>query len=681
MLNNVNPNAANGNPNDPNFNGNNSNKGGHDADAYLVEMIPPTDRSTEFDPEKLLINLNEKHKDSQPILFRDDTILQSIACLMGKFKPNVLLTGLNGVGKTAIPEDIARRLANDDDLIPDKLKGYQIWSLPISNIMSGSGLVGDVEKKIESVIEFASNPENKVILFIDEIHQIVGSREATYDKVAQILKPALSRGDIKVFGATTSQEYQNLRTDPAFNRRFTRLPVDELSVEQTIEVLISMIPTMTEHYDNKIALRPELMADIVAIADEFHIGASHRPDNAITLLDRTMSFTYVQRKKLEHDAEEKAKAGDTSLKDALAGNDIISLSKQHVKATALKIITGNSERKPVNIKEFTKKFDYIKGQNEVIKKIVRYIKSNDLNLFPSKKPLSILLAGKSGVGKSEMAKIAARYLTGLDPITMNMTDYQDSMSITNLKGSSKGYVGYDEKTENPLDILETNPYQVILIDEIEKAHSSVQRYFMTALDEGFFTIRNHKVDCSKAIIFATTNAGHTTKSDTIGFTSNPENEEATIAELREFFDSELLGRFTKIVNCKGMSKDLYTEILADKYRRKVDVIKKQHPSYTFLPTEMPDEMMENFIEMHYEEATGARSIEKNLEIEIEDIIMAELEDNTLEDDIAAVLSETTPILTETTPILTETTPILTETAPKKKSVKKTTPKKSSKNNE
>ena len=229
---------------------------------------PDQDYEDAFIPEDYLINYNKEYINSEPVLFRDSVIQQTLSCLIGKFKPNALLVGAAGVGKTKIVEDLARRIAVQDTLIPDQLKGYTVWELPLSNIVSGSALVGAVELKTKKVLEFAQNPDNKVILFIDEIHMLIGESQ-TYDKIAQIMKPALARGNMKVIGATTLQEAQNLMDDPAFNRRFTRLIVDELSPDQTKEILKQMMIPMFNHYEHRVAINDKVIEEIVAVADEY----------------------------------------------------------------------------------------------------------------------------------------------------------------------------------------------------------------------------------------------------------------------------------------------------------------------------------------------------------------------------------------------------------------------------
>lgn len=617
MLNNMNPNAGNGNPNSGSGSGNGTGGGvgtggGIPAGAFAGFGMG----DEEFNPEDYLINYNEQFKNEPPILFRDAVIQQTLSCLIGKFKPNALLIGPAGVGKTKIVEDIARRIANDDILIPSRLKGYTIWELPLSNIVSGSGLVGEVERKTKGIINFASDPENKVILFIDEIHMLIGQSK-TYEQIAQIMKPALARGNMKVIGATTSQEAQNLMDDPAFNRRFTRLIVDEFSVDQTEVILNNMSTSMFDHYDRKIAINPALIKEVVKVADEYRTMGSHRPDNAITLLDRAMSTAYIQRKVMEVQAQ-----NDPQMQAALAAMPVMSLSKTQLKLTAMKLMTGNNEKVTVDIGEMNDKLKVIKGQDEAISYLVDAIERDNLSLFTREKPLTILFAGNSGVGKTEVAKILANYITGMKPIILNMTEYQDNSTINRIIGSPAGFVGYDSKVELPFDILESNPYQIILLDEFEKAHRSVQRLFMSAFDEGYIkTARGKIIDFTKSIIIATTNAGHTTKSDPIGFLEDGQGNAASISDLSKFFDVELLNRFTKVINFNPITRDLFKEISADVYKRNIQQIKDKHPSYTFLPDELDDTALEQFVKDNYVKEYGARPVKPAIKKYIENAVL------------------------------------------------------------
>ena len=613
MLNNMNPNAGNGNPNS----GGGTGSGGTSGGGIPAMAFTGFGDGEEFNPEDYLINYNEQFKNEPPILFRDAVIQQTLSCLIGKFKPNALLIGPAGVGKTKIVEDIARRIANNDILIPAKLQDYTIWELPLSNIVSGSGLVGEVERKTKDIIKFASDPNNKVILFIDEIHMLIGQSK-TYEQIAQIMKPALARGNMKVIGATTSQEAQNLMDDPAFNRRFTRLIVDEFSVEQTEVILNNMATSMFDHYDHKIAINPALIKEVVKVADEYRTMGSHRPDNAITLLDRAMSTAYIQRKVMEVQAQ-----NDPQMQAALEAMPTMSLSKSQLKLTAMKLMTGNNEKVIVDVKEMKDKLNVIKGQDEAITYLVDAIERDNLSLFQRTKPLTILFAGNSGVGKTEVVKIIANYITGVKPIILNMTEYQDNSTINRIIGSPAGFVGYDSKVELPFDILESNPYQIILLDEFEKAHRSVQRLFMSAFDEGYIkTARGKIIDFTKSIIIATTNAGHTTKSDPIGFIEDDDvQSDASVSDLSRFFDVELLNRFTKVINFNPITRKLFTEIAADTYKRNVQTIKDKHPSFTFLADEMDDATLEKFTKDNFVKEYGARPIKAAIQKYIEDAVL------------------------------------------------------------
>lgn len=615
MLNNMNPNANNGNPNSGGGNnGGGSGTGGSGIPAGAFTGYGMDEE--EFVPEDYLINYNEKFKTEPPILFRDAVIQQTLSCLIGKFKPNALLIGAAGVGKTKIVEDIARRIATGDILIPARLKDYTIWELPLSNIVSGSGLVGEVERKTKAIINFAADPKNKIILFIDELHMLIGQNK-TYEQIAQIMKPALARGDMKVIGATTSQEAQNLMDDPAFNRRFTRLIVDEFSVEQTEVILNNMTTAMFDHYDHKIAINPALIKEVVKVADEYRTMGSHRPDNAITLLDRAMSTAYIKRKVMEVKAQ-----NDPQMQAALASLPATPLSKKQLRHTAMKLMTGNNEKVIVDVNEMKNKLSVIKGQDEAIDYLVDTIERDNLSLFPRQKPLTILFAGNSGVGKTEVVKIIANYITGVKPIILNMTEYTDNTTINRIIGSSAGYVGYDSKMELPFDILESNPYQIILLDEFEKAHRSVQRLFMSAFDEGYIkTARGKIIDFTKTIIIATTNAGHTTKSDPIGFMEDGSSSGASMADLSKFFDIELLNRFTKVINFNPITKSIFREIVADTYERHVKDVKDKHPSFVFLNDTLDDAALDEFVEKHFLKESGARPVRPEIQKYIENAVL------------------------------------------------------------
>lgn len=632
MLNNFNPSSTDPNNPNPNNNGGNGSGGGsnngngntggpNNNTGNPIPNFPWSNvknDSNDFDPNEYLINYNMKFQNEKPTMFRDEVIQQTLSCLIGMTKPNALLVGAAGVGKTKIVEDIARRIANNDDLIPPQIANYTIWELPLSNIIAGSGIVGEIERKTKDILEFAANPANNVILFIDEIHMILSDKQ-TYDKVAQIIKPALARGDIKVIGATTLQESQDLKNDPAFNRRFTRIIVDELTKEQTKDILKSLSVKLFTHYSYTIAINDKVIDEIVSVADEYKTLDSHRPDNAITLADRAMADAFIQRKLLEQQAKT-----DPVLANALAQQTTIVLSKSQMKKTAMRLMTGNDVKPDIDMFKLNDNLSVIKGQNNIINYLMDKLERDNLNLYPRTKPLTFLFAGNSGVGKTEIAKIIAKTITNQKPIILNMTEYHSSASINRIIGAPAGYVGSDSKAELPFDILESNPYQIILLDELEKADKAVQRLFMNAFDEGFIkTSRGKIVDFSRTIIIATTNAGHTSKSDPIGFLYDDNtHDEATISELSAFFDKEFLNRFTKVLNFNAITKSLFREILVAKYNKDVAVIKANHSSYKFLPDTLSDEEFDELTEKHYVKEFGARHVAQIVQEWIESTIIA-----------------------------------------------------------
>ena len=561
----------------------------------------------EIYPPDYLINYNKKFRRSRPILFRDEIVRQTLSCLICKFKPNVLLIGPAGVGKTRIAEDIARMLAKNDKMIPQQLKGFTVWELPLSALAAGSSLVGEVESKTRAMIDFATSRSNKVILFIDEVHLLV-SGEKPYYTISQILKPALARGSLRVIGATTSQEVIDFDTDPAFKRRFNKIIVDELTKEQTQKILCSLRMALYKHYNSRISLTNNVMTEAVVAADEYRISGSHRPDNAITLLDRSIA--------------------DAVISTPDETNDPIVITPEHITHTAVKLSTGKIFRINYDKDSLRKKLEVIKGQDDVLDTIIDIIMRDSLDLFPRTKPLTFLLAGSSGTGKTETARIIAQELTGCPPIILNMTEFAERSSLSRIIGVHAGYAGCDSRAELPFDIIESNPRQVILLDEFEKCHRVVKRLFMGVFDNGYIQLANNKIiDFSRAIIIATTNAGCDAVHDKIGF-NNDDSTEPSIKDLSSGFDAALLNRFSKILYYHPISEQLYRDILRDKYVRMVREIKQNRKIGKMLPDALPDDVVDRITAESYIPLFGARPIERLLKQHVENTILNTLNNNT-----------------------------------------------------
>lgn len=572
----------------------------------------------DVDATELLINYNTKQTD--PALFRDGVINQIEGVLVSKNKPNALMVGPAGVGKTKIVEEIARRLQAKDPSIPDALQGKVIYELPLSNIVAGSSFVGQVEEKIQAVIAFCENPKNNVILFIDEIHQLTGNSH-TYGQVAQILKPALARGAISCIGATTTQEARTLMKDPALNRRFSRIIVDEFTKEQTIELLKQSKAGFILHHNGKIILTDDIMPTVVNLADEYHAVGSHRPDSALTLLDRAIGDAIVNQKLAIVQAEQ---SGNTALAQALQGAPV-TINEEKIRRTAIRIMSGGMQQQELNVASLTDDLLRLKGQDDIKTDVIKHLRRRDLGIFPKKKPLSMLFAGSSGVGKTEMTKIIANNMTGTDPIILNMTEYHSSASINRIIGSPVGYIGSESNAELPFDCLESNPYQFILLDEFEKADPSVQKLFMSVLEEGKLkTNRGNVLDFSRCVVIATTNAGHTNNGRKPGFGSEEEQHarKETADTLAKWFNRALLGRFTDILTFNPLDKETYREIIKSGYEREYARISAETPKAgAKLQPTISDADLDHIVEETYVSDFGARPAEKAIREQIEDQLL------------------------------------------------------------
>ncbi|MEU6263711.1 AAA family ATPase [Saccharopolyspora shandongensis] len=600
----------------------------------------------------LLVDYNEKFKNAAPTMFRDMLIEQVLSVLISKNKPNALLIGSAGVGKTKIAEDIARRIALGDTLIPDQLKDHTIYELPITNVIAGSGLVGSLEEKVKAIVEFASSPKNKAILFIDEIHQITGGTGSHGDahgrKISQILKPALARGDMSVIGATTSTESRGFDEDPAFSRRFSRLIVDELTVEQAEEILKTVRPGLTAHYRHQITVSDDVLTETVKIAEANSRAGQHRPDNAITLLDRAMADRVLEQKKLITQADND---GDIALAQTLRSIPQVRLTATRVLDVAKRLMTGNAQRPDFDVATLRATLTgQLQGQDDVLDQLTDRLAREELELFPTKIPTTWMFAGASGVGKTEAAKIISEQMTGTEPIILNMTEYHTEWSTSKIIGSPPGYVGSDSNQELPFDTLESNPHRVILLDEFEKADKAVQRLFLSAFDEGYIRNAHGKLlDFSKALVICTTNAARESLSgNNIGFGSTPKtvSRKSLTKALTEFFDAELLGRFSLVVGFNPIDEETYRQIMAAGYARQRERILDAKPRLTqALPAAMPDAELRAIAETTYVESQGARPAGKAVRTWIEDRVLA----------AQASASAATPAITSTEEPETSTT--------------------------
>lgn len=598
--------------------GGGSNSGSGGPSIPLSSLLNPT-LTGGSDINDMLINYNETYKSATPALFRDEIVTQTMSIISSSRKPNALLVGPAGVGKTAIVEEIARRIANKEASVPPQLANTTIYELPIATLVAGAGVVGDLENRITEIIKFAQDANNDALLFIDEIHLIADSNNTTYAKIAQILKPAMARGYIRVIAATTMGEAKKLDDDPAFKRRFSSVIVDELTREQTRDILDIVLPSMLTHYQNKVTVAPDVLDEIVMTADRL-MSTGHRPDTAITLLDRALSHSVISH----HAAIQEALAsGNTTSAQMLQQITHIPLTAKRLNTIAMLLVTGQSQPPHLDATALQPELSRLRGQEEVLPRIVDALRRRELNIFPSTRPTSWLFAGASGVGKSETATIISQMVTGQKPIILNMAEYHDSASINRIIGSPTGYVGSDSAKERPFDTLASNPYRVIVLDEFEKADMSVQRLFLSALDTGEIQMANGPaVDLSRCIVIATTNAGRQKLSGSqMGFGDHKHSvsKQSLTKELQKSFDAELLGRFDDLIAFMPLGADDYAQILRDEYDRQVKRICAERPDLNFDPID--DDTIARLVDETWLVDQGARPAIRAIRALIEDMLL------------------------------------------------------------
>ena len=553
----------------------------HESVAKTSDYAKPVKISDNLMASLLTDLSKERHS---PTLYRDNVISQLMAVLISESVPNALLVGPAGCGKTKIAEELAHRIAVKDASVPTQLYGYKVYSLEISEMVAGLEHVGDLEKRIVRMISFLSKEDHRAILFMDEIHMLFSDRN--YKQIAQMLKPALGRRQIRMIAATTTQEVKLLDTDPAFSRRFARIPVDELSQEQTRTVLMACKERMSKHYGVLLDMDENVADLIINIADDSCSAGSHRPDNALTLFDRSIAAAILNGQ-----------------------SGTVRLDADHIEMTALRMTTGNSEIKKFDEDAFRAGLAKIKGQEDIIDELARVVRLHDMRIRPRRKPLTFLFAGASGVGKTEAARMIADTCTCEKPIILNMTEYHSSAGINRIIGAPAGYIGYDQNNELPFDVLDTNPYQVILLDEFEKCCRAVQRLFLSVFDEGVLkTNFGKEIDFSKAIIIATTNAG-CTESKSLGFGGSSENRDISISDLSTCFDVELLNRFDHIYTFHNITKDIYSKIVLSTYEREISNLRFRRIGIDIediFDRQLSEEELQTLVHSSYKPKLGAR---------------------------------------------------------------------------
>lgn len=507
--------------------------------------------------------LNDKVSSFDKVIGRDKEIDSLIEVLLRKKKCNPLLIGPAGVGKTAIVEELARRIKNNN--VPSSLEKKQIIDLPMGDLVSGTKYRGEFEERLTKIIKEVIRNKN-IILFIDEVHTMVnaGGAEGAIN-AGDILKPYLARGELRVIGATTTREYEKyISKDKALERRFEIINVEEPSLEETKDILKGIKGSYEEHHHLKIT--EENINDIVNLGNKY-LFKRKNPDKTIDLLDSVCAYVKRKSANISYNKENKNKLNQLKReKEDLVKNglfdealkvceDISKLENKEkdmqcddiiTKSDILKVIESKSNiplnlNKEEALNKITKILDEkIYSEEKAKKQIINNLKI----YFKKDKNLKLLLIGPSGVGKTTSVKLISNALNN-NLIRLDMSEYNLETSVNKLIGVSHGYVGYDD--DYIFNKVKYNPYSIILVDEIEKAHPSVLNLFLTIMDEGYVTDAHGEViDFSHTLIFMTSNAY---KNKMMGFETLNKNN------LNEVFSEEFLGRFDDIIYFDALKKE------------------------------------------------------------------------------------------------------------------------------
>ena len=542
-------------------------------------------------------NLNDKVRQGKVdrIIGRESEIYRVMQILNRRTKNNPCLIGEPGVGKTAIAEGIAQRLV--EGKVPPSLLDKEIWLLDLTALVAGTQFRGQFESRVKGLVEDVKKAGN-VILFIDEIHSLVGAGDAEGSmNAANILKPALSRGEIQVIGATTFDEYRShIEKDAALERRFQPVTVNEPSIEDSVQVLEGIKQYYESYHHVKIS--DEIVRRCVVMAERY-ITDRYLPDKAIDLMDEASSCCNMENKKLIEYSElsrklEQLDQQETEmqqaenvdfeklaelrserlrLKDQAEAVEQEALSAEvtvdHV-AKVIELWTGipASKIKETELAKVAGLAEALKkkviGQDEAVDLVAAAIRRSRVQISPRRRPASFIFVGPTGVGKTELVKVLASELFDTtDPlIRLDMSEYMEKHSVSKIVGSPPGYVGYDEAGQLT-EKVRRKPYSVVLFDEIEKAHPDVLNILLQILDEGRITDSHGRtVSFENTVIVMTSNAGSNVRSSAMGFNRTAEEAEKNrvMNALSEFLRPEFLGRVDEIVVFRALDENDYTRI-------------------------------------------------------------------------------------------------------------------------
>ncbi|MGT2964753.1 ATP-dependent Clp protease ATP-binding subunit [Streptococcus acidominimus] len=617
--------------------------------------------------EEFGINVTEiaRRGDIDPVIGRDEEIKRVIEILNRRTKNNPVLIGEPGVGKTAVVEGLAQKIVDGD--VPQKLQGREVIRLDVVSLVQGTGIRGQFEERMQKLMEEIRN-RKEIILFIDEIHEIVGAGSAGDGNMdaGNILKPALARGEMQLVGATTLNEYRIIEKDAALERRMQPVKVDEPSVEETITILKGIQSKYQDYHHVKYT---DEAIEAAAILSNRYIQDRFLPDKAIDLLDEAgskmnLTLNFVDPKEIDQrliDAENRKTQAtrDEDFEKAAYYRDQIAKYKEMQKATIseedIPVITekeieaiieqktnipvGDLKEKEqsqlINLASDLKA--HVIGQDDAVDKIAKAIRRNRVGLGAPNRPIgSFLFVGPTGVGKTELSKQLAIELFGSadSMIRFDMSEYMEKHAVAKLVGAPPGYVGYEEAGQLT-EKVRRNPYSLILLDEIEKAHPDVMHMFLQVLDDGRLTDgQGRTVSFKDTIIIMTSNAGSGKVEASVGFGAALEGRtQSVLGQLSNFFSPEFMNRFDGIIEFHALSKENLLHIVE---LMLLDVNKRLET--TGLSLHVTDKVKEKLVDLGYDPKMGARPLRRTIQEYIEDPLTDFYLEHPEEKKLRAVLS-------------------------------------------
>ncbi|MBO4127753.1 ATP-dependent Clp protease ATP-binding subunit [Streptococcus suis] len=617
--------------------------------------------------EEFGINVTEiaRRGDIDPVIGRDQEITRVIEILNRRTKNNPVLIGEPGVGKTAVVEGLAQKIVDGD--VPQKLRDKEVIRLDVVSLVQGTGIRGQFEERMQKLMEEIRN-RREIILFIDEIHEIVGAGSAGDGNMdaGNILKPALARGEMQLVGATTLNEYRIIEKDAALERRMQPVKVEEPSVEETITILKGIQNKYQDYHHVKYS---DAAIEAAAVLSNRYIQDRFLPDKAIDLLDEAgskmnLTLNFIDPKEIDQrliDAENrKAQATrDEDYEKAAYFRDQIAKYKEMQKATIseedIPLITekeieaiveqktnipvGDLKEKEqsqlVNLASDLKA--HVIGQVEAVDKIAKAIRRNRVGLGAPNRPIgSFLFVGPTGVGKTELSKQLAIELFGSadSMIRFDMSEYMEKHAVAKLVGAPPGYVGYEEAGQLT-EKVRRNPYSLILLDEVEKAHPDVMHMFLQVLDDGRLTDgQGRTVSFKDTIIIMTSNAGTGKVEASVGFGAAMEGRtQSVLGQLSNFFTPEFMNRFDGIIEFQPLSKENLLEIVS----LMLDDVNKRL-SHNGISLHVTDKVKEKLVDLGYDPKMGARPLRRTIQDQIEDAITDFYLEHPAEKDLRAVMS-------------------------------------------